>query len=154
MNKLLCKENNIRRFRLAYLIAVFLTLFGGMSIYAFFRNINNMILFQFIPKPSVLVSLYIPIKSDSIWSNMLIYNLPYGLWCLSGLLLVRAVWLKNAKWQKIYKSIFIVIVMSYVILKLPGVIHGTFDVLDLLFIGFFAFLESIFFILFIRRKIV
>jgi hypothetical protein len=154
MNKLLCKENNIRRFRLAYLIAVFLTLIGGMSIYAFFRNINNMILFQFIPKPSVLVSLYIPIKSDSIWSNMLIYNLPYGLWCLSGLLLVRAIWLKNAKWQAIYKGIFIAIVTSYVILKLPGVIHGTFDVLDLLFIGFFAFLESIFFILFIRRKIV
>ena len=148
------QENYIRRLKLIYFIAVFVAFLGGMSIYAFFRNIDNMILFQFIRKPSFLVSLYIPIKSNSIWSNMFKFNLPYGLWCLSGLLLVRAVWLNNTKWQVIYKGIFIAIVMSYVILKLPGVIHGTFDVLDLIFIGFFAFLESLFFILFIRRKIV
>jgi len=154
VSKRLSKENYIRRLRLTYFFAVIMVFLGGMSIYAFFRNINNMILFHFIAKPSFLVSLYIPIKSDSIWSNMLIYNLPYGLWCLSGLLLVRAVWLKNAKWQAIYKGIYITIVMSYVILKLPGVIHGTFDVLDLVFMGFFAFLESIFFVLFVRRKIV
>jgi len=147
------QRNYIRQLKLIYLIAAFVALLGGVSIYAFFRNINNMILFRFIPKPSFLISLYIPINSNSIWSNMLIYNLPYGLWCLSGLLLVRAIWLNNAKWQAIYKGIYIAIVMSYVLLKLPGIIHGTFDVLDLLFIGFFAFLESIFFILFIRRNI-
>jgi len=154
MNKQLFKENYIRRLKLLYFIAAFVAFLAGVSIYAFFRNINNMILFRFIPKPSFLVSLYSPINSHSIWADMLIYNLPYGLWCLSGLLLVCAIWLNNAKWQAIYKGIYIAIVMSYVILKLPGVVHGTFDVLDLLFIGFFAFLESIFFTLFIRRKIV
>jgi hypothetical protein len=41
--------------------------------------------------------------------------------------------------------------MSYVLLKIPGIIPGTFDVLDLIFMGFFAFLESIIFNMFIRR---
>jgi hypothetical protein len=82
---------------------------------------------------------------------MFIYNLPYGLWCLSGLLLVRAFWLKNTKWGLIYSGIFIAVVMSYVVLKLPEIIPGTFDVLDILFMGFFAFLESIIFYKFMRR---
>jgi hypothetical protein len=129
-------------------IAAFL---GGAAIYAFLRNINNMALFHFIPKPLFLASLYNPIKTESIWSNMFIYNLPYGLWCLSGLLLVRGVWLHNAKWRAIYRGIFIAIVMSYVILKLSGITPGTFDVLDLVFMGFFAFIESLIFSMFIRR---
>jgi hypothetical protein len=110
-----------------------------------------MALFHFFPKPLFLTPLYNPIKTESIWSNMFIYNLPYGLWCLSGLLLVRSVWLHNAKWRSIYSGIFIAIVMSYVILKLPGITPGTFDVLDLVFMGLFAFIESLIFNMFIRR---
>jgi len=41
--------------------------------------------------------------------------------------------------------------MTYVILKLPGITHGTFDVLDLVIMGFFAFMESLIFNVFIRR---
>jgi len=139
--------------KLAYCVAAFTAFMGGVCIYAFFRNIDNMVMFKFFPKPSFLTSLYNPIKLDSIWTNMLVYNLPYGLWCLSGLLLVRAVWLHDAKWRTVYSSFFIAVAMSYVLLKLPGIIPGTFDVLDLIFMGFFAFLESIIFNLFIRRKL-
>jgi hypothetical protein len=126
----------------------------GMVIYAFFRDISNMLLFHFFPKWSFLSELYIPLNADSIWSYMFIYNLPYGLWCLSGLLLVRAVWFGNIKWRMIYGGIFIAIVMTYVFLKLPGIIPGTFDALDLIFMGFFAFMESLIFNLFIKRRIV
>ena len=146
--------NPIKRLRLVYCIASFMAFFGGVVIYAFFRNINNMAMFRFFRKPSFLGSLYTPLDTESIWNYMLIYNMPYGLWCLSGLLLVRAVWLKNARWGTIYSGIFIAVVMSYVVLKLPGIIPGTFDILDLVFMGFFAFLESIIFNKFIRRKIV
>ena len=137
----------------AYYIAAFVVFLGGAAIYAFFRDINNMAMFRFFPKPAFLSTLYTPLKTDSIWSYMFIYNLPYGLWCLSGLLLVRAIWLKNAKWRSIYSGIFITVVMSYVVLKLPGITPGTFDVLDLVFMGFFAFLESIIFNKFIRRYV-
>ena len=132
-------------------IASFLVFLVGVSIYVFFRNIDNMLIFNFFPKPLFLSSLYISINNDLIWSNMFIYNLPYGLWCLSGLLLVRAIWLHNSKWRKIYSGIFITTVMLYVVLKLPGIIPGTFDIFDLFFMGFFAFLESLIFKMFIRR---
>ena len=144
-------KNSIRWFKLSYYIAAFMAIFSGMAIYAFFRNTNNMLLFRFLPKWSFRNSLDISIEPDSIWSYIFIYNLPYGLWCLSGLLFIRAVWLINTKWRKIYGGIFITIVMFYVFLKLPGIIPGTFDVLDLIFMGSFAFLESMIFNMFIRR---
>ena len=144
------RKNN-EQIKLTYYIASPVVFIGGTAIYVFFRNINNMILFCFLSKPSFLSSLYIPIKTDSILFYMFIYNLTYGLWCLSGLLLVRAIWLHNTKWRAIYGGIFITVVMSYVLLKIPGIIPGTFDVLDLIFMGFFAFLESIIFNTFIRR---
>jgi len=151
MSKQQCRKNIIGQLKQAYCIASILAFLGGAAIYAFFRNINNMIMFRFFPKPSFLTSLYIPVKTDSILFNMFIYNLPYGMWCLSGLLLVRAVWLHNAKFRAVYSGIFITVVMSYVLLKLPGIIPGTFDALDLIFMGFFAFIESIIFNMFIRR---
>ena len=154
MNKRLRGKKNNECLKIAYCFSSVGAFFGGVAIYAFFRNINNMTLFRFFPKPLFLVSLYNPIKTESIWSNMFIYNLPYGLWCLSGLLLLRGVWLDNVKWRAIYSGIFIAIVMSYVILKLPGITPGTFDVLDLIFMGLFAFIESIIFNMFIRRKII
>ena len=151
MNKRLGEKKNYEHLKIVYCVSSVVAFLGGAAIYAFFRNINNMTLFHFFPKPLFLASLYNPIKTESIWSNMFIYNLPYGLWCLSGLLLVRSNWLHNEKWRVIYSGIFITIVMSYVVLKLPGITHGTFDVLDLIFMGFFAFIESLIFNMFIRR---
>jgi hypothetical protein len=133
MNKLLRGESNTRRLRRAYYIAAIAVLFSGMAIYILFRNTKNMLLFRYLPRWSFMNTLYFPINSDSIWSDMFIFNLPYGLWCLSGLFFVRAVWLTKKKWGNIYGIVYIAIVMSYVLLKLPGIIPGTFDVLDLVF---------------------
>ena len=144
-------KDNERRLRLAYCIASCMVFLGGVAIYAFLRDINNMVLFHFFPKIPFLSTLYIPVKTDAIWLNMFFYNLPDGLWCLSGLLLVRATWLANTGWRVIYGGIFIVIALSFEIAQLSDNIPGTVDVLDLVFMGFFAFLESIIFNMFIRR---
>ena len=151
MNKPLRERKTYEHLKVVYCISSVVAFLGGTLIYVLFRNINNMTLFHFFQKPTFLTSLYNPIKTESIWSDMFIYNLPYGLWCLSGLLLIRGIWLQNRKWRSIYGSIFIAIVMFYVILKIPKIIPGTFDVLDLVFMGFFAFMESIIFSMFIRR---
>jgi hypothetical protein len=142
------------RLKLKYFIAAITSLFIGIGIYAFFSNTSNILLFRFFPKMSFLGTQYMPIKKDSIWAYMLLYNLSDGLWCLSALLLIRAIWLANALWNVIYSCIFIVIALAFEIAQLAGVIHGTFDTLDLIFISLFAFLESIIFYLFIRRRIV
>ena len=138
------------KLKLTYCFATFIAFMGGVFIYAFFRNTSNMALFSFLPKPSFLNNTVL-LRTESIWVCMFIYNLPYGLWCISGLLFVRAVWMNNEKWRKIYSVIFITLVMIYVLLKIPGIIPGTFDVLDLVFMGFFAFIESLIFKMFIRR---
>jgi len=147
------KNNYIRRLKLAYCIASVTAFLCGMAIYAFFRNINNMIIFRIINKPSFFSLLYIPIRDKSIWVNMFIYNFPYGLWCLSGLLLVRAVWLTDVKWRVFYGAVFMAVVTTYVILKLPKIVPGTFDIFDILFMGFFAFVESLIYNMFIKRSI-
>jgi len=154
MNKLLRGERNTRRLKQAYYIAAIAALFSGMAIYVFFRDSKNMLLFHYLPRWSFMNTLYSPIKSNSIWTDMFIFNLPYGLWCLSGLLFIRAVWLTEKNCRNIYRIVYIAIVMSYVFLKLPGITPGTFDVLDLAFMGSFAFLESIIFNIFVRRRIV
>jgi hypothetical protein len=153
MSEHIFSKNIKKRLIIVYYVLAVFVFMTGMAIYTFFRNIDNMIMFRFFSKPSLLSMLNNPIKTDTIWSYMFVYNLPYGLWCFSGLLIIRALWLTNTKWRIIYGTIFIAIVMFYVILKLPKLIPGTFDVLDLLCMGFFAFVESLIFNMFIRRKI-
>jgi len=153
MNKPLGAGANINRIKRSYYIAASSVLFCGMAIYAFFRDTNNMFLFRYVPKLSILNASSFLLKTDSIWKYFFVFNLPYGLWCLSGLLFIRAIWLCDKMWGKIYDIVFIAIVMSYVFLKLPGLIPGTFDLLDLVFMGSFAFMESLIFHIFIRRKI-
>jgi hypothetical protein len=154
MDKLLYGDIRITRLKQKYYIVAFVSLFIGIGIYAFFSDTSNILLFRFFPKLSLLSTLYMPVKKDTIWAYMLLYNLSDGFWCLSALLLIRAIWLANALWNAIYSGIFIVIAMAFEIAQLAGIIPGTFDALDLIFISLFAFLESIIFYLFIRRRIV
>jgi hypothetical protein len=154
MGGFLDEKESMKRLKLAYCIAAIAVILGGMAIYVFFRDNKNMLLFHFFPKLAFMGSLYFPVKVNTIWSNMFLFNLPYGLWCLSGLLFIRAIWLSNTKWVTIYSFAYLVMVMSFVFLKLPGIIPGTFDALDLVFPVSFAFMESLFFYVFVRRKIV
>jgi len=153
MNKPSGAETSINRIKRSYYFVASLALLCGMALYFFFRDTTNMFLFRYFPKLSFMNTSFFTIKADSIWSYMLIYNLPYAFWCLSGLLFIRGIWLSDTKRGNIYSITFFVIVMSYVVLKLPGIIPGTFDLLDLVFMGSFAFMESLFFHMFIRRKI-
>ena len=128
-------------------------LLSGIAVYVFFRNFD-MILFRFIPKPVFLGTLFIPVKNDSITSSLLLFNLPDGLWFLSGALFIRALWLTNAKWRILYFGIFAAVALALEIGQNFSFAPGTFDALDILFMGLFAFLESIVFNLFIKRRII
>ena len=97
-------------------------------------------------------SLPIPVRTDTLLSYLLIFNLPHGLWCLSGLLVIRAIFLTDIKWRAIYAGIFLVIISALEISQLNENRNGTFDVLDLASYGFFAFVESIAYNKFIRRR--
>jgi len=64
------------------------------------------------------------------------------LWALSGLLVIRAIWLTNAKWRAIYGGVFIAAASSFEISQMSENIPGTFDVLNIASYGVSAFLES------------
>jgi hypothetical protein len=68
-------------------------------------------------------------------------------------LVIRAIWLTNIKWRAIYGGIFIAIISILEISQLSENRYGTFDVLDLASYGIFAFIESITYNKFIKRKI-
>jgi hypothetical protein len=85
---------------------------------------------------------------------MLLFNLPDGLWFLSGLLLIRAIWLDNPKWRVIYFYIFFLIALFMEIIQIFEGIPGTFDFLDIGFMVFFALAESLIFNKFINRSII
>ena len=147
------EKTTLTRIRLLYCGAGLAMLLNGIAVYAFFRNFD-MILFSFIPKPAFLGTLFIPVKNNSITSSLLLFNLPDGLWFLSGLLFIRALWLTNAKWRGLYFGIFAAIALVFEIGQNFSFAPGTFDAFDILFMGLFAFLESIFFSLFIKRRII
>ena len=143
MNKQNLGEKYIIRLKITYYFAAFTAFQGGVAIYAFYRNINDMALFHFFPKPLLLASLYNPIKTESIWSNMFIYNLPTGLWLFSGFLILKVLWYENVKTLLIYQLSLLFIAFLLEILQIFEGIPGTFDIFDLLSMGLFALLASI-----------
>jgi len=130
------------RIRLLYCLAGFATLFGGFAVYVFFRN-HDMILFRLMSKPAFLDMLFIPVKSGSIASSVLLYNLPDGLWLLSGLLFLRAVWHEQPKTFLVYRRCFLIFAFLFETSQIFDGIPGTFDIFDVLAMGSIALLESI-----------
>ena len=135
--------------KLIYYFAAFLVFLTGIVIYTFFRN-HNILLFQIFPKPVFLDMLHFPVRANGVWMSMLLFNLPDGLWFLSGLLVIRAVWLANPKWNAIYFYVFVLIALVMEISQISDNFPGTFDFLDIVFMAFFAFTESIIFNLFVN----
>jgi len=147
------KNSDVKKLKTVYFIAALVFFLGGIAIYAFFRNLN-MVLFRFFPKPLFLDTLFIPLKTDSILMRLFLFNLPDGLWFLSGLLLIRALWLENTGWGNVYRGIFCAAALVIELTQSFENVPGTFDLLDLLFMGIFAFLESIIFNSFVKRSLV
>ena len=123
----------------------------GMLIYLLFRN-TNMLLFAWIPQLDFLKDIYIPLE-HSIITSMFLYNLPDALWFLSGILFIRFLWFGKYKEQKTYLFFFYIIGAVFEISQLSKNIPGTFDILDLLFMGTAAFVESLLYKYFIRRRL-
>ena len=143
----------MKKIRGLYGLSSLLALIIGMCIYLFFRDLNNMILFQFIPKPAFAETVLIQLK-PSIFSYVLKFNLPYMLWFLSGILLMRFIWFFNYKVEKIYVFCLYSIGFMYVLCKMLEKFPGTFDWLDLLFMGIGAFVEGLLYNIFVKRRIV
>jgi len=128
------------------------SLISGMFIYLFFRNLDT-VLFQFLPKPSFLEGFFIPVKL-SVFSSVLLFNLPDALWFLSGILLLRFAWFDKPKWQNFYIACFCGIALILEICQASKNVPGTFDAMDLFFMAMTAFIEGLLYNIYVARRIV
>jgi len=90
----------------------------------------------------------------SIFSNILKYNFPDMLWFVSGILLLRFIWFYKKNEQNIYVLSFYVTGMVFETSQLSDSVPGTFDFLDLLFMGIGAFVEGFLYNKFMLRRFV
>ena len=144
--------NNEKIIKSKYGFISLLTLLTGIVIYLLFRDLNKIILFTWIPKPQLFEFVSIPLK-QSIITIFLRYHLPDALWFISAVLFLRFMWFYKIKEQMIYIFSFYVIGFTFEISQLLKIIPGTFDLLDLFFMGIAALLEGIIYKFFILRRI-
>jgi hypothetical protein len=142
----------MNKIRAVYGLFSLLALILGMSIYLLFRELDNMILFKFIQKPTFIENVHIHLEL-TVFSYVLMYNFPYMFWFLSGILLMRFIWFFNIKVQRKYVLCLYAIGIIYVLSKMLIIFPGTFDWLDLLFMGIGAFVEGLLYKTFILRRI-
>lgn len=141
-----------KKLRLVYCLAALAAFLAGIAIYALFRNIDNMVLFRYFRQPSFLAAPRIAIGTDTILGYLFVFNLPHGLWALSGLLVIRAVWLTDTRWRAVYAGMFVAAASTIELMQLGETMPGTFDVLDLASYGIAAFLESVVYSKFTKRR--
>jgi len=129
------------------------TLLAGIAIYLLFRDLNNIVLFKWIPKPAFVETVLVPLQ-PSIAADFLRYHLPDTLWFVSAVLFLRFLWFYRYKAQTAYIVCFYGIAFALETSQLSQKVPGTFDWLDLLFMGVGAFVEGLLYKYFAKRRIV
>jgi len=135
-----------------------LFLVAGMLVYFLFRDWGNLIFFAWIPIPipdaagSAIIHLA-PSASPSPFFNVVRFNLNGALWLVAGILFFRFVWFHRPREQKAYIACFCGTAALLEISQLSPKVPGTFDPLDLLFMGIGAFAEGLIYNIFVERRI-
>jgi len=143
----------MKKIKTFYGLLSLLTLLSGIAIYLLFRDVYNMILFSWIPKPQFLKTVLVSLQ-PSIFADIVRYHLPDMLWFVSAILFIRFLWFYKTREQTIYLLCFYGIALVLEISQLSEKVPGTFDWLDLLFFGIGAFVEGLLYKYFIRRNFV
>jgi len=133
----------MKNIKAIYGLASIFTLIIGMIIYLLFRDLNNMLLFRWIPKLAFFQNFEYIQLTPSVLSYILMYNIPDMLWFVSGILFLRFFWFYKPREQKIYVLCFYIIGTVFELSQLSKHIPGTFDFLDLLFMGIGALVEGL-----------
>jgi len=123
-----------------YLLLGFLSLFIGFSIY--FYRANSIFYIK---------DWGFNIRND-IFSSFIFYNFPDGLWLLSGLFFIRAIWFFENKISNAYSLIFLSIAIFLEITLGTFDIIDLIDLIDLIVIILFSLIEYIFYNTFRRQK--
>ncbi|GHV81859.1 hypothetical protein AGMMS49991_04170 [Spirochaetia bacterium] len=129
--------------RLQYIVCSIGSMLVGVCIYLVFRN-ESLLVFKWFPFLLTIQDYFTakPTVIENI-NPFIAYNLPDGLWVLSGIFLIRSLWIKNEKIMRGYLCVFSLFAVIFEVLQLNDNIPGTFDFLDLIVIMLVILLENI-----------
>ena len=128
----------MRNIRPIYAISSLAALFAGFLCYYFFRD-SNLIFYNIFNINITHNNLYL---SHNLFSNFLKYNLCDGLWLVSGILLLRFIWFGSPVIGTYYITIFVCAALLLELLQIIKFFPGTFDIVDIFTMVFFALLEQ------------
>jgi hypothetical protein len=146
-------RKNICRIKAIYFSSALVFLLSGILIYALYRN-SSLLAFEWFGNPRLFERMYIPQTITQPLSMLLVYSLPDGLWLLSGILLLRAIWLPDEKLCRIYVIAFCSLGILSEIFQLHEIIPGTFDMWDLSVMTVTIFTEGIIYKNFGKKEII
>jgi hypothetical protein len=133
-----------KHIKTVYFFSSFFMLFFGLIIYLFFRKNDWGFVFYSINYISSLFNF------GNI-SPFIIYNLPDGLWFLSGILLIRSICFFEKHICYFYTILFLFIAIILEIFQLNNSVIGTFDIIDISIIIIFSIIESLIYNIFWRK---
>lgn len=139
-------DRKIKIVRICYLIFSVLFLLTGVFFYLLIRD-SNILFFEWFKLNRNDIPFFI---QNHNLNDVLVYNIPGGLWALSGVMLIRIVWINKIRICNIYILSFLSIAVFLEVLQLIKNIPGTFDFLDIITMCSFALLEQ--FIFFTLRR--
>jgi len=142
---------SVHSIKLAYRKAAILSLFSGMAIYIFYRQIDHIIFFQLFTKPVFLSGLPFYVDSKNFALSFIVFQGPDILWLLCGLFFIRSIWIGNEPWMQKYITLFFIIAIVFELCQILPFFPGTFDIFDLFFLCITAFMESAIYNYFFRR---
>jgi hypothetical protein len=129
--------------------AAIVSLLIGVLIYYAFRNLD----IQFFRWLNIHINnVPSPVNQTSVLP-FLLYNLPDGLWLLSGILFIRTLWTGNPAASGIYIFVFCFLAILIEGFQYFNLVPGTFDPIDITTMVFVAFVEGMFYRCFIQRRI-
>jgi hypothetical protein len=142
-----CKNGVLKmRIRLTYAGCSLLALLAGIVVYAFFRDTAPAVLERLRGQIPGHVPANVP--KGSIGAIFL-GSAPSGLWLLSGILLIRSVWIGEAKWCGRYVLCLCALAILFEALQVSEYIPGTFDLFDMTALSLAAVFEGIVYTFFI-----
>jgi hypothetical protein len=116
---------------LKYLITSIFTLVIGFVLYVFFRG-KELLFYKFINKLGFKNIVFQDWNIDTTIPDIIKYNVPDGLWLLSGIFIIRWIWLRQNIISSIYVSVFFLCALVFETLQYYGVINGTYDRVDII----------------------
>ena len=123
--------------------------------YLLFRDLSSLVFFAWIPMPipefSRNVIIQLPEASPLFY--VIRFNLNGMFWLVSGVLFLRCVLFYRIKAQRIYIWGFYAFGAIQEIAQVSENVPGTFDPLDLLFMGIGAFVEGLLYNFSVKRTI-